>query len=156
MTPVSQIYRASILHFVSDRAFDERAIRWHEDGLLLSENGHVRAVGDYAAMIDDLPEGPPMQDLRSMVIVPASIDSHVHYPQTDRIASPAEGLLPWLKDYMFPKERRFEQRSCGDEVAAFFLEEFLRNGTMTASIYCTVHPQSVEAFFTRALPVTCA
>ena len=28
-----------------------------------------------------------------------------------------------------------------------FLDEILRNGTTTASVYCTVHPQSVEALF---------
>jgi guanine deaminase len=32
---------------------------------------------------------------------------HIHYPQTDVIGSPAEGLLPWLENYTFPEESRF-------------------------------------------------
>jgi len=32
----------------------------------------------------------------------------------------------------------------------FFLEELLRNGTTTAAVYCTVHPESVDAFFTAS------
>ena len=35
-------------------------------------------------------------------------------------------------------------------VAATFLRELLRNGTTTAAVYCTVHPQSVDAFLGEA------
>ena len=32
-------------------------------------------------------------------------------------------------------------------IAEFFLDELIRCGTTTAMVYCTVHPQSVDAFF---------
>jgi guanine deaminase len=35
-------------------------------------------------------------------------------------------------------------------VADFFLDELFRSGTTTAMVYCTVHPQSVDAFFAAA------
>ena len=35
-------------------------------------------------------------------------------------------------------------------VAGFFLDELLRCGTTTAMVYCTVHPESVDAFFAAA------
>ena len=35
-------------------------------------------------------------------------------------------------------------------VARFFLDELFRQGTTTAMVYCTVHPQSVDAFFAEA------
>ena len=35
-------------------------------------------------------------------------------------------------------------------VASFFLDELFRCGTTTAMVYCTVHPQSVDAFFAEA------
>jgi guanine deaminase len=35
------------------------------------------------------------------------VDLHIHFPQTDVIGSPAEGLLPWLENYTFPHESRF-------------------------------------------------
>src|SRR6202044_3331665 len=34
--------------------------------------------------------------------------------------------------------------------ADFFLDELFRSGTTTAMVYCTVHPQSVDAFFAAA------
>jgi cytosine/adenosine deaminase-related metal-dependent hydrolase len=46
-------------------------------------------------------------DLPGRILAPGFIDLHVHFPQTDVIGSPAEGLLPWLENYTFPHEARF-------------------------------------------------
>jgi guanine deaminase len=148
--PDLQAYRAAILHFVADPTYDRQAMRWHEDGLLLVENGRVRAAGDHAALVGGLPSGLAIRDMRGKVIMPGFIDTHIHYPQTDMIGSPAESLLPWLENYTFPAERGFGDPARGDEVAAFFLQELLRNGTTTAAVYCTVHPESVDAFFRQS------
>ena len=37
-----------------------------------------------------------------------------------------------------------------ETVARFFLDELFRQGTTTALVYCTVHPQSVDAFFAES------
>jgi guanine deaminase len=142
-----QAYRASLLHFHADPAFSEDAHAWHEDGLLLVEEGKVKAAGDYAQLAPALPPGTPVHDYRGNVITPGFIDSHLHYPQTDMIASPAPGLLPWLDTYTFPTERRFGDPAHARGAAEFFLDELLRNGTTTAMVYCTVHRESVDAFF---------
>ena len=146
-TPNLQAYRASLLHFRADPAFDEQAALWHEDGLLIVEDGRIKAVGDHAALVATLPPGLEPIDYRGKVIAPGFIDTHLHYPQTDMIASPAPGLLPWLETYTFPSERRFEDPAHARATAEFFLDELLRCGTTTAVVYCTVHPQSVDAFF---------
>ncbi len=143
-------YRASLLHFTADPAFDAQAHEWHEDGLLVIENGLVRDIGDHAKVLARLPPGTPVIDYRGKLIVPGFIDTHVHYPQTDMIASPAPGLLPWLDAYTFPTERKFEDPFHASEVAHFFVDELLRCGTTTAMVYCTVHPQSVDAFFSES------
>lgn len=142
-----QAYRASLLHFRADPAFDDQAALWHEDGLLVVEDGRVKAAGDYAALAGTLPPGVAPLDYRGKVIAPGFIDTHLHYPQTDMIASPAPGLLPWLDTYTFPTERRFEDAPHARSTADFFLDELLRCGTTTAMVYCTVHPQSVDEFF---------
>ena len=142
-----QAYRASLLHFTNDPAFHQQAYAWHEDGLLIVNNGKVKAAGDYAQLKGSLPEGITVQDYRGKLIMPGFIDTHIHYPQTDMIASPAPGLLPWLETYTFPTERKFGNPQHAGEVARFFLDELLRCGTTTAMVYCTVHPESVEAFF---------
>lgn len=146
-TSSCQAYRASILHFSADPAFNHNAYAWHEDGLLIVEAGRVVAAGDYAQLCGDLPDGVEVQDYRGKLIVPGFIDTHIHYPQTDMIASPAPGLLPWLETYTYPTERKFADPQHAQEVAGFFIDELLRCGTTTAMVYCTVHPASVDAFF---------
>ena len=148
--PNCQAYRAAILHFHADPAFDDKAYAWHEDGLLIVADGHVQAAGEYALLHSRLPEGVMVQDYRGKLIVPGFIDTHIHYPQTEMIASPAPGLLPWLQTYTFPNERKFADAEHASEVARFFLDELLRCGTTTAMVYCTVHPASVDAFFAES------
>eukprot|EP01032_Pedospumella_encystans_P028170 gene28170-31820_t len=140
-------FRASILHFTADPALSDQAHHWHEDGLLVIENGRVQAAGDYDQLKNTLPDGTLVRDYRGKIIMPGFIDTHIHYPQTDMIASPAPGLLPWLDTYTFPTERQFKDPEHARGVADFFLDELLRCGTTTAMVYCTVHPESVDAFF---------
>jgi guanine deaminase len=140
-------YRASLLHFHADPAFHEDAHAWFEDGLLVVADGRIEAAGNYARLCPALPPETPVADYRGKLIVPGFIDTHLHFPQTDMIASPAPGLLPWLEQYTFPTERKFEDPAHGRQVAEFFLDELLRCGTTTAMVYCSVHAASVDAFF---------
>lgn len=146
-TPTVQAYRASLLHFHADPAFAADAYAWHEDGLLVIEDGRVKAAGDYAQLAVTLPAGLVPHDYRGQIITPGFIDTHLHYPQTDMIASPAPGLLPWLETYTFPTERQFGDPAHARATAEFFLDELTRCGTTTAVVYCTVHRESVDAFF---------
>jgi guanine deaminase len=139
--------RGSVLYFTGDPAFEENAYRWHEDGMLVINGGRVQVAGEHAQLAPTLPAGTEVLDFRGRLIMPGFIDTHIHYPQTDIIASPAEGLLPWLETWTFPAERRFGESAAARETAAFFLDELLRSGTTTAMVYCSVHPESVEAFF---------
>ena len=66
------------------------------------------------------------------------------------IAAGGLQLLDWLERYTFPAEREFGDPAHAREVADFFLAELLRNGTTTALVFATVHPQSVDAFFEAA------
>ena len=72
---------------------------------------------------------------------------HVHYPQTDVIGAPADGLLPWLENYTFPHEVRFRDPAYARSVANFFFDELQRNGVTTALTFATSHPASVNAVF---------
>ena len=143
-------YRASLLHFTDDPAWNDNAFQWHEDGLLIVQGGRVQAAGDYHQLVSDLVPHAKVIDCRGKLIVPGFIDTHIHYPQTDIIASPSSGLLPWLDDHTFPGERAFADPAHAAKVATFFLDELLRCGTTTAMVYCTVHPVSVDAFFTES------
>jgi guanine deaminase len=145
-----QAYRASILHFTGDPAFDANAHEWHEDGLLLIENGLVRDVGNYDRIKSRVPAGTTVHDYSGKLIIPGFNDTHVHDPPTDMIASPAPGLLPWLETFTFPTERAFADPLHAADVARFFVDELLRCGTTTAMVFCTVHRESVDAFFNES------
>lgn len=90
-------------------------------------------------------------DHRDKLIAPGFVDAHVHFPQLDVVGSPAEGLLPWLEHHTFPNEARFVDPAHAREVAGVFLGELLRNGVTSAAVYCTSHPQSVDAFMQASL-----
>jgi len=145
-------YRSQLLYFTSAPGADgdDTGVVHINDGLLVIEDGRVAMVGEYDRLVEDLAPGTDIVDWRGKLIVPGFIDTHIHYPQTDMIASPAPGLLPWLEQWTFPTERRFGDPEHAAEVARFFLDELQRCGTTTALVYCTVHPQSAEAFFTES------
>ena len=147
---ITSALRASLLHFSDNPAHQEGAIHWHSDGLLLLAGDKIAAAGDYAALQHLIPHDLSVEHHPGKIIMPGFIDTHIHYPQTDMIASPAPGLLPWLEQYTFPTERQFQDPAHANEVAAFFLDELLRAGTTTAMVYCTVHSASVEAFFNQS------
>jgi guanine deaminase len=144
------VYRAELLSVPQDPAKDSAAIRHHPDGLLAVEDGHVVAFGAW----DDLHTrfaDAEIVDHSGKLIVPGFVDTHVHFPQTDRIAAHGEQLLEWLERHIFPAEAAFADKAHSDEVAAFFLDELLRNGTTTALVFGTVHAASVDALFEAAL-----
>jgi len=142
-------FRAAILRF----ADDESAV-YEADGLLVvgpDAQGRevVRAVGDYRALAPNFP-GVAIEHLPGRIIAPGFIDLHIHFPQTDVIGSPAEGLLPWLENYTFPHESRFADEAHAQELATFFLDELQRHGVTTALAFATSHPSSVNALMAEA------
>ena len=78
------------------------------------------------------------------------VDAHVHYPQTAIIASWGKRLIDWLNIYTFPEEMRFKNLQYASEIADRYIEFSLSNGTTTMASYCTIHPESVDAFFESA------
>ena len=151
MSNTRKAYRAAILHSLADPAVVgvEQSYEYFEDGILLIENGKVAQVGAAAELLPKL-AGVEVQHYPDALITPGFIDTHIHYPQTGMIASYGEQLLDWLNTYTFPTEKQFEDKAHASDVAAIFLKELLRNGTTTALVFGTVHPQSVDAFFDQA------
>jgi len=142
--------RGRVLHFQRDPQFHEDAYQYWEDGLLIIRAGRIVAAGDYARLAAEIPAGAQVTDHRGKLIVPGFIDTHVHYPQTDIIASPSPGLLHWLETYTFPEERRFADPDYARGVAGFFADELLRNGTTSAVVWSTVHAASADALFAES------
>ncbi len=145
-------FRASILHCIDDpgEKNESAAVEYFADGLLLVKDGHVVALGDAKTLMPGLADDIEFIDHSGKLIVPGFIDCHVHFPQVDIIASYGEQLLDWLVRYAYPAEEAFADAEHANAVAEFFVEELLRNGTTTALVFPTVHPQSVDAIFQAA------
>ena len=145
-------FRAAILHCLADPGehADATQVEYFEDGLLVIEDGHVTGLGDAETLLPGLAEDVALTDQRGKLIVPGFIDCHVHFSQIDIIASYGEQLLDWLNRYAFPAEAKFGDSSYADEVAGFFTDELLRNGTTTALVFPTVHEESVDSIFAAA------
>jgi len=140
--------KGRLLDFVADpaEAGEEASYRYIADGAVVMEDGKIVSTGPAA----DLPADIPVEDYGQALVMPGLIDTHIHYPQTRVIASYGAQLLEWLDKYTFVEEQKFADPAHAAAVARFFFDELLRNGTTTAAVYCTVHPQSVEAFFTES------
>ena len=148
MPAASLALRADFLHCLDDPLHGDGAIEHVTDGVLVIEEGHVVALGPYART--PIPSGLPLVERTGQLVVPGFVDTHVHYPQVDVIASHGSQLLDWLERYTFPAETRFADADHARRTAAFFLDTLLANGTTTALVFATVHPGSVDAFFTEA------
>ncbi|WP_055075170.1 guanine deaminase [Pseudanabaena sp. 'Roaring Creek'] len=148
---ITQGFRASFVDAIADPFYESEAdsIRYFPDGLLVVEHGKVKELGDYndlRSRYADL----PITHYPNHIIVSGFIDTHIHFPQMEMIASYGQQLLEWLSTYTFPTEAKFADRHYASEIATLFLKELLRNGTTTALVFTSVFPQSTEAFFEEA------
>ncbi|XGV99392.1 MAG: guanine deaminase [Leptolyngbya sp. BL-A-14] len=144
-------FRGAFLDFVDDPFYVSEAdsVRYLPDGLLVVEDGKVKALGTYESLQSSYAD-IPITAYPDRLIVPGFIDTHIHFPQTEMIAACGEQLLTWLGKYTFPTEGKFKDKAYALEIASFFLDELLKHGTTTALVFAAVYPQSVDAFFEEA------
>lgn len=143
-----KIYRARVFTPLRDPFAHgvEDSYRWYDDGhLAVDDAGRIASVGAWA----DAPQGEVVE-LAGRLLTPGFIDTHLHAPQLEMIGSYGGHLLEWLNRYTFPTERKFEDPVHARHVARAFYDELLRNGTLTALIFSTVHATATEIFFEEA------
>lgn len=152
----NRLVRGQLLHFLADPGMGDDPAAWQffDDGGLWIRDGRIQAAGPWAALTAALPPGvgesATVHDYRGHLVLPGFVDCHLHYPQAGVIASYGRQLLDWLNDYVFPAEARFADASEAERSAAFVVDRLLAHGTTTASVFATVHPHSVDAFFAAA------
>ena len=129
---------------------DNTSVEYFEDGLMVIDNGHINTLAPAESVLPTLSNDIEVVEHGDGLIIPGMIDCHVHYPQTDVIASYGAQLLNWLEDYTFPEESRFADSAYAEACAEFFVDELLKNGTTSALVFATVHPHSVDVIFTAA------
>ena len=143
-----------VLDFTDDPGFApphaSPGVRWRADHLVLIEDGRIAAVQPRAAALDPAWQAVPVEDHRGQLIMPGFIDTQVHCPQLDVIASFGTALLDWLNTYTFPAERRYADPAVSQAGAQRFLQALWAHGTTSAVVFPTVHKVSAQALFEQA------
>ena len=149
--PVTAI-RGPVLSYTGDPFLEEpgACTQYESDAIVAMAGGHIVDFGSARAVGERLPPGTPVASYSDSLIIAGFIDAHVHYPQTDVVAAYGRQLLDWLNECTYPAEQRFSDPGHARDVARLFLQECLRAGTTSAAVFCTVHPESVDAFFEEA------
>ncbi|MDP5252841.1 MULTISPECIES: guanine deaminase [unclassified Vibrio] len=148
------LHRGAILHFptATHNPADDHV--YHADGVLLIDDGKILALSSaeqfFAADENQHWLNSPNYIKHQGLILPGMIDSHVHFPQMEIIASYGNQLLDWLNQYTFPAESQFGDQAYANQQAEFFIQQLFKHGTTSACVYATIHPESVNAFFEQA------
>lgn len=125
------------------------AARHDPHGAILIDHGIIQAIGPADTLRRQHPQAK-ITDCGRCLLSAGFIDAHVHYPQTAIIASWGKRLIDWLNTYTFPEEIRFQDPAYATEIANRYLDLATAHGTTTMCTYATIHPASVDAFFTAA------
>ena len=148
-SPVPTAILADLLDFRADPGLADPhspAVRWRPAHWLL-----IDAAGRIAAVQPEAPGDDWLKlDRSGQLLMPGFIDTHVHSPQLDVIASWGTELLDWLERYTFPAEARHADPAFAQAAAALFLDALLAHGSTSAVVFPTVHLASTEALFEAA------
>ena len=118
-------------------------------GGILIENGRISAVQNGGTLTAAHPDAT-VTDYGDHLITAGFVDAHMHYPQTAMIASWGKRLIDWLNTYTFPEESRFGDATYAAEIAGRTMDLALAHGTTTLTSFCTIHSESVDAYFQAA------
>jgi guanine deaminase len=143
-----KIYRARVFTPVSDPFTSGIASSFVacDDGYLAIDGGRIVDCGDWSKH----PAGDIIDLGRESLISPGFIDTHLHAPQLEMIGSYGGHLLEWLNRYTFPTEAKFADPDHARRVAKALFSELLRNGTLCALIFSTIHAEATDIFFEEA------
>ena len=126
-----------------------QAAKHEPHAAILIDNGKITAHGPAATIRPRYPHAK-ITDYGTSLISPGFIDAHAHYPQTAIIASWGKRLIDWLNTYTFPEEARFHDARYAATIAQRYFDLTLAHGTTTTCSFATIHPTSVDAYFTEA------
>lgn len=134
-------YRLSLLTFSSagDLVFTPDAL------LAVDDSGHILSAG---AAPRRLPR--KTLDWRGRLAIPGLIDGHCHLSQYPAVAADGLELLPWLRENIFPLERKFRGEASRKPARRFF-SELAAHGTTCAAIYTSIWADSTQVCFEEAL-----
>ncbi|HEV3410080.1 MAG TPA: amidohydrolase family protein, partial [Chthoniobacterales bacterium] len=125
-------------------------VRSRRDGGIIVEGGRIAAVGEFEELRrSERGRRATWSEPEAAAIFPGLIDCHTHLPQYPVVARGEAGLLPWLRQNIFPIERDFSGPKAREEAPLFF-RDLARHGTTTAMLYAAIYEDSCDAGFEAA------
>ena len=82
------------------------------------------------------------------MIIPGFVDLHFHAPQLpNRGLGLDKELLPWLEEYTFPEEGKYNDIEYAEKVYKKLIHELWKVGTTRVSLFSSIHKESTELLF---------
>lgn len=141
---MSAIYKAIILSAKTSKTLDFL----NPGFLVVGKDGLIEEVGKTDPRRKY--KGYRFFDYSDRVICPGFVDTHNHLPQYAFAGIGGEELLPWLKNYTFPRERMFKTDRVAKDSATVFFADLIKNGTTTTLTYTTIHKSATDIAFMAA------
>ena len=135
---MKKVYKAHILYTKERSRFEVL-----ENGYVAVEDGRVVGIStDLSSLGGD---EQSVTDFGDCLLIPAMNDMHVHAPQyrNQGIAMDLE-LLPWLKSYTFPEEKKYADTAYAERMYRRFIRDLWRFGTMRSCVFATIHTDSTR------------
>ncbi len=153
MAGASCAIRGSFFDFIDDPwkhvGTEADVTRFVRDGLLVVKDGMIADFGAFAEVSKRHP-GLQVTHLPNRLILPGFIDGHIHFPQVRVLGAYGSQLLDWLTNWIFPEEKKYDDRDYARQAAKNFFDDLLAGGTTTCLAFTTSNPVSTEEFFEEA------
>ncbi|MEL6436215.1 MAG: guanine deaminase [Pseudomonadota bacterium] len=114
------------------------------DGGIVIDDGIITWSGAWDDRPRDVQDAEYI-DHHPQLIMPGFIDPHIHFPQSQVVASYAGSLLEWLNTYTFVDEQAYGDRAFAERMAGRFLDQLIAHGTTTCVAFASVHKVSADA-----------
>ncbi|MFZ4715170.1 MAG: amidohydrolase family protein [Bacteriovoracaceae bacterium] len=137
----TKIYLATVLNPLSDLKCD-----YWEKGALVVKNDKILDLGSASSMIKKYEGKKKVEfiDCSDNILLPSFFDMHFHWVQDDVREMPKDNLLEWLKNYTWPYEAKFKNKSYAKKKAKEFFSRLVQAGTLGGACYSSLHEVALE------------
>lgn len=117
------------------------------DNFEIIENGYIvlsnNKIFDIFKKLPEKYKNCELIDYTDKLIIPGMNDLHCHAPQFRNVGIAMDKeLLPWLNNYTFPEESKYENVDYGEKMYSKFVNEIYKNGTTRVAAFATIHKES--------------
>ena len=120
-----------------------------KDKFQVIENGYIilnkNKVVEVCSKLPKKYSNYELVDYKDKLIIPGMNDLHCHAPQFRNLGIAMDKeLLPWLNDYTFPEESKYNDINYAQKMYSKFVNEIYKNGTTRVATFATIHKEATK------------